>query len=280
MEVCKIVFENSIFAEGLVEHALQRDVVEMASSDGGYYTALEHILSALRKQGDNHSYLSSVGQFEQPNSEASQPKAEFISSCGYIEVPGISGFDESEFTLYIERLRGYIKEMDEMGVEGWIIDLRSNNGGNMQPMIAGIGELFDSEVLGYFISKGGKRYTWGFRGGYYLYNNVVGIGARAMHGIGRKPIALLVGSATASSGEMVLVSFMGNSNTRTFGNHSAGYLTGVTPFKLPCGRILGLATAQVADRNGTVQSGVINPDVVCDEDNALALAIKWIRTQE
>jgi len=49
------------------------------------------------------------------------------------------GVVDSDATLYIHTatLQGMIREMDQMPLRSWVVDLRRNTSGNMFPMLTG-----------------------------------------------------------------------------------------------------------------------------------------------
>jgi C-terminal processing protease CtpA/Prc len=95
------------------------------------------------------------------------------------------------------------------------------------------------------------------------------------------PVALLVSRSTASSGEAVVVSFLGRDRTRTFGLPTAGFSTANQTFGLPDGALLVVTTAVMADRTGRRHGGAIAPDVVTPARSGqdVAAAKAWLTGQ-
>ena len=93
-------------------------------------------------------------------------------------------------------------------------------------------------------------------------------------------IAVLIGPRTGSSGEMTAITFIGQKNTKLFGEPSGGYITANQMFKLSDGSNLLLATSYVADRNQKKYIDRIYPDVVvkaiAGKDEALQIANEWL----
>ena len=100
-----------------------------------------------------------------------------------------------------------------------------------------------------------------------------------------RPVAVLTGGSTASSGEAVLVSFLGAENARTFGAPTAGYATANRTFLLPDGARLAITMAHMADRTGRVHGNTpIAPDTPVSSsgdtgDRVLDTAIAWLTEQ-
>src|SRR5215831_11300683 len=78
-------------------------------------------------------------------------KGEMIDGgIGYITVPWIRTTDPDICTKLADSLQQVIATLDRHGISKWIIDLRSNSGGNCWPMLAGIGPLLGEGICGYF----------------------------------------------------------------------------------------------------------------------------------
>ena len=146
---------------------------------------------------------------------------------------------------------------------GWIVDLRANPGGNMSPMLLGLGPVVGSGVVGYFVDPDSAWTSWYYRAGEAGINLAPsGFRVSAPYELRRPdpPVAVLTGSTTASSGEAIATAFRGRPETRSFGAGTAGLSTGVAGIRLRDGAQIGLATSVFADRTRRVYGGVIEPD--------------------
>ena len=178
---------------------------------------------------------------------------------------------------------------------GWIIDLRGNSGGNMYPMIAGIGFVLGEGRLGYFASAGGTENDWWFyrqgasgetEDGHETIYAKITDSPLALPNL--PPVAILLDSGTASSGEAVAISFIGRTNTRTFGAHTNGLTTANNGFPLPDGAMLFLSTTIEEDRDHQMYPDGVEPDVVLPQrteepsegaDPFLQAAEQWLLSQ-
>ena len=77
---------------------------------------------------------------------------------GYVQVPAFSGSAEAA-TALANDLQRAVMSADQTDPIGWIVDVRGNGGGNMWPMIAGIGPVLGEGVAGYFIDPVGVETT-------------------------------------------------------------------------------------------------------------------------
>jgi len=69
------------------------------------------------------------------------------------------------YQLYADKLHRVVADLQTQKPDGWIIDLRGNLGGNMWPMLAGVGLLAGEGDLGSFESPGGNNQFWYYQDG-------------------------------------------------------------------------------------------------------------------
>lgn len=285
-EFKNIVKKNSIFKSKInwpsIEQNLEKISKGMETSEETG-PAIQYIMKALKEAGDNHSFIDSKETYDKKsisNPTAVEAESKLLDqNIGYIMVPAFSSLSKEVGSSFAEKIQGMIKKLDtENDIKGWIVDLRRNTGGNMYPMITGLGPLTGEGVLGYFTDSKGKH-AWSYKKGesnkttvsnpYFLKNS-------------DKKIAVLIGPMTASSGEATAISFIGKDNVKTFGQPSAGYTSGNRGFKLSDGRNLQLAASYEMDRKGKEYKEKIQPDVLVppsenkSSDEAVTTAKKWI----
>jgi C-terminal processing protease CtpA/Prc len=152
----------------------------------------------------------------------------------------------------------------------------------MHPMLAGLEPLFSSDTLGFLVNIHGEKEAWG-RNELFKKEDPESY-VEIDHPVSfekQLPMAIIYGSATGSSGEIVIISFIGNYKTRSFGQPSFGLTTGNGEFKMPDGSYLFLASTQMADRNATIYSERVTPDVLIEKDESnsnleIDKAIEWL----
>ena len=254
--------------------------------------------SAITLLGDGHSF------FREPSSRGSGSQTQATgqrlgSTVGYVLIPGFSGPDPN---LFATDLQAIIRDVDTVGLCGWIVDLRSNGGGNMWPMLAGIGPILGEGVVGAFIDPDG------FKEEFFYENGAAGLFFRATRGDSLEksidvrvdgtayqllqpspPVAVLTGRSTASSGEAIVTAFRGRPDTRSFGVGTRGLSTANGSFPLSDGARLILTVATFADRTGQLYGGVIEPDEfvggqaatdpASGDDPVVGAAITWLTRQ-
>lgn len=258
--------------------AQARLIASGAKDPHGTYEAITHLLAAL---GDHHSRFLAPNRARAIDANASPGRLGVVSTVvnrhGYLAVPGYIGGNEERKADYVAALRKGFTAKESVDACGWIVDLRSNGGGNMYPMLAGLSPLLGTETLGYFLHQA-NRTPW----------TALAAEPSSARDL-RRPVAVLIGPRTASSGEATLISFIGRPSTRTFGQASGGFSTANSTFPLSDGAVLVITTALMADRNGRVYGGPIAPDqgVGSVADNAQAsitgatidAASQWLDTQ-
>jgi len=188
---------------------------------------------------------------------------------GYVVLPRCSAKDNDGLLLYAADVRRILTDIAAQNPKGWIVDLRGNTGGNMWPMLTGIGPILGDGPAGSFVAADGNV-TWFYQDGKTGTRNPGGVETvslaldeePALRTPAPAPVAVLVDSSTASSAEAITIAFHGRPDTRFFGTHTAGKSTAVQPFKLDDGAELYLTTAIDADRSGKSYPDGFTPDQV------------------
>jgi C-terminal processing protease CtpA/Prc len=170
--------------------------------------------------------------------------------------------------LYAADVRRILTDLSAQNPRGWIIDLRGNTGGNMWPMLTGIGPILGDGAVGSFVAADGNI-TWFYQDGKTGTRDPGGIETVSLTisdtsapAAATGPVAILVDNSTASSAEAITIAFHGRANTRFFGDKTAGKSTAVQPYKLDDGAELYLSTAVDADRSGKPYPDGFTPDQV------------------
>jgi carboxyl-terminal processing protease len=302
-----IMEEKSFRRQSVDWVKLRRVALEQATGAQSPADTYEAIRVALRSLGDRHSFLQlSSADLKAKDKEARarrqdakpaqapgekwppSPYIERHSPSGSMEiidgisiatviVPAFEQTDDGQMHVYAETLRSEVARLAEKRPAGWIVDLRGNLGGNVWPMLAGVGPLAASGTLGAFVDANGNKDSWFVAGD--------GSGVNTHDGKRQifcwtppKPIsfttppivAVLVDRGTASSGEAVAIAFQGSPHSKLLGRPTHGQSTSNEGFPLPDGANLVLTTAVEADRNGRIYIDGIVPDVALAEETGLS----------
>jgi carboxyl-terminal processing protease len=252
-------------------------------------SALHPVLEVLvRRLGDGHSLFIRKGPNR--NSPPIPPGGELAGNrVGYLRVPGFGTADPKQSTAYADAIQNAIRTLEESGVCGWIVDLRNNTGGNMWPMIAGLGPLLGPNPVGWFVRPTGAPEPWTYERGSSLYMGKPLATTTRAHVVRDPdaPVAVLTDGRTASSGEAAVVAFRGRPNTKSFGAATAGMSTGNESFELADGSRLLITTNVYADRTGQRYGMPIAPDVKLPgtpaqptpNDTVAVAARSWVESQ-
>jgi len=228
-------------------------LVSGARSPRDTYGAIHWALRRVNK----HSFLQARG----PGAVAEV----LPGRVGYLRVPARGG----PGVALADSLHLAVGALQDSGVCGWIVDLRGNGGGNMWPMLAGVGPLLGDSIVGRF-GGGPAAQRWLYRRG----------AAGLLHGDGTvetitsvtvpavvpapstAPLALLFDGGTGSSGEAVAVAFLGRANSRSFGTPTAGFATSNRGSRLSDGANMVVTTGYYRDRTGREYPEQLEPDSV------------------
>ena len=83
---------------------------------------------------------------------------------GYVVLPRCSAKDNDGLLLYAADIRRILTDIAAQNPKGWIVDLRGNTGGNMWPMLTGIGPILGDGPAGSFVAADGNI-TWFYQDG-------------------------------------------------------------------------------------------------------------------
>lgn len=280
------IIQNHALNSDKVDWPKVRDIAFMyennAKTPADTYDSISFVLQQL---GDNHSFLVTPDIANQSSNSTVEdyptPIGKLLGNrIGYIAVFEFNAQAKEEVNKFADNIQSLIIELEKQSVCGWIVDLSENLGGNMYPMIAGLGALIGEGELGSFKDAAGHTTTWYYQDGQAGEGNVPH--AKVSHpeflfDPDETPVAVFIGPQTASSGEATAISFRGRPNTLFFGKPSYGLTTGNDVFTLSDGAIIILTTVVELDRTGQEYGGKIVPDV--DTSNAESEAIEWLLAQ-
>ncbi len=253
----------------------------------------ESVVLEVRRQGVDG--VERVALQASPYAVGLLPRSRLLNgSIGYIELPEqLSGGDwgggGEPGQEYAETAQRIIRELEGQGARAWIIDLRRNPGGDMFPMIAGLGPLLGEGTCCYFVGPGGTLQPIGYHNGEASDGQTVWARVEDPYVLARAtpPVAVLIGPLTASSGEFTALALRNRPMTRLFGEPTYGVPTGNETKVLSDGAVLFLTVCLGADRAGETFDGPIPPDEVVPSrwaefghagDTAVSRAIDWIDT--
>lgn len=297
-----IIDEHAVTRAALDWPAYRAAVLEQARGAvtvADAHLAVQFALSAL---GDGHSYFMSPRQMtnlaDRPVGNArtarapTAPRVALLDGgVGYLRLPGIAGGEHEDRVAFAETVQDRIAAVDPGAECGWILDLRDNQGGNVWPMLAGVGPLLGDGQVASSVQPGGElRSVWYEDGkaglGDYVQLRVRGEAYRLRRP--DAPVAVLLNEETASAAEIIALAFVGRPRSRSLGVPTDGAGTATRTFPLSDGAALMLAVASLADRDGRALRGPIEPDEIVagaprsqglDEQEVIRAARRWLETE-
>ena len=300
-EVIEIVEEHSINSNSIDFQKIRRSAYAESKGASTYedcYAAIQSMLFNLR---DAHSYFKTkkeIGEWLSASKTHSIKESITFSgkllnnNIGYIKIKEFNIRDSISSQIYTDSLQQKIRSIDNKKLKGWILDLRENRGGNCWPMLTGLGPLLGNGICGYFIDNNNQKEAW------FYHDGKSGVNSYTIIKTSKKPykllnntnpIAVLTGSNTASSGEVVVAAFHNKNNTKSFGENTAGLSTAPSGFKLSDGAMVFIPTVIYADRKGIAFGKKIKPDKVINfnynmidsaNDPVINGAIDWINKEQ
>lgn len=257
-----IMDKHGIYAQGPEWEKAKAEA--LAAKPSSLEEAQEIVMQAGKVAGGKHTYLMTADEVTENDTFSwEMPTVEMLENhIAFIKLPAFSGNAEDGI-----KYANTVLDVLPDALQGAIIDLRCNRGGNMYPMIAAVHQFLPDDVILRFSSR--KR---PMNINTFFVMQSVGLEKQAVIAC---PVALLTDDWTGSSGEAVLICFRGLENTRTFGAPTAGYCSCNQPFALPGGSQLVLTIGEDIARTGEAFcDDPIAPDVLTEtpfED-----ALEWL----
>ncbi len=206
------------------------------------------------------------------------------SNIAYLRVVGIG--PRTNGPAEAKSIRRAIELMAKKKILHWIVDLRYNGGGNMNPMMEGLAPLVGDGLVGKLVDAESKtQFEWNIKKGSFYYGGFDGTRLPSKVRFATTPkVAVLTSRWTVSSGELVATTFKGRQNTRFFGEETGGYTTNTNWEIINNELILAISTGYFADRNGKVYNSTIPVDesipfeIIEDiqQDGCVTQAKKWL----
>ncbi len=282
-EVATLLQRHSIKRRTIDWTAFRSDIVAAAGAAQSIAQTAPGIRRALELLGDGHSvYVPLRGTaINVPTRTCDAPSIRrpgLPASIGYVRVRQFAGTPAAA-TLFAQQLQDSIRIADRDGLVGWVVDLRGNSGGNMYPMLAGIGPILGEGVHGFFMDADSVGTPFSYRAG------ISASGDTSLHQVSsvyqlKQPnprVAVLTDGWVVSAGEAIAVAFRARPKTRSFGTPTCGLSTGNGTWFLSDTSRLVITAAVLADRTRRVYGEVITPDeVISNPDDAVARAIQWL----
>lgn len=247
-------------------------MIENAKSYEDTYPAIKKALSVC---GGKHSMLMTKSESQSTSDSYDEvlPTVSLNGDIAVIKLPDFLGTAEAG-RKYAKVAEDFIHENRDK-INGVVLDLRGNTGGDMGPMATAVSSLLpDGELMYYHYRSYDVPVT--------LKDGVIsnaGTGGKSLYPDEKLkvPVTILTDGMTASSGEALTLCFRGLENVKTFGAPTAGYTSVNMLYSLYDGAQLYLTVAFDKARTGEIfKETSIEPDVATD--SPLEAALEWLRS--
>lgn len=282
-QVIDIMEANSINKSTIDWSDFRNQVLTRGASAQNVSETDDALELALGLLGDNHSFIRKQDEsfISASNLNCQLSSLETVTvpdNIGYIQISSFFGSDQTAQVAFAEGIQQSISTQDSQDIIGWIVDLRNNSGGNMWPMLAGIGPILGEGTAGFFVGPDYPSIQWYYSFGSAINGNSAIVSLSSPYElINPNPkVAVLLNKAVGSSGEAIAVSFIGRPNTRSFGSETCGLSTANSGFSLSDGSTLFLTVAYMADRNQNSYGVPIVPDVPSTDETIIQEAINYL----
>lgn len=211
---------------------------------------------------------------------------------GYILMPGMLFFDTSAANInqIAQPLYNQIADIKaKHQIEGWILDLRFNTGGNSTPMLLTLYDfLGDNVIWGSLNLRKKMEHKTKLQNGKYIDQSKIAPSINPSGALlDQAKVAVVTGIFTGSSGEVTALAFKGRPNTIFIGENTYGATTGNVMWPLPFEMTMALTTSYDSDRNGNYYEQIVPDITILKQDNYENLlldkkiqeSIKWIRSK-
>lgn len=267
--------KNGIYSGSDEWKSTYEECLKMIENAESYEDTYPAIKKALSVGGGKHSMLMTKSESQDTTESYDEvlPTVSLNGDIAVIKLPDFLGTAEAG-RKYAKVAEDFIHENRDK-INGVVLDLRGNTGGDMGPMATAVSSLLpDGELMYYHYRSYDIPVT--------LKNGVVsnaGTGGKSLYPDEKLkvPVAILTDDMTASSGEALTLCFRGLENTRTFGATTAGYTSVNMLYNMYDGAQLYLTVAFDKARTGEIfKETSIEPDVATD--SPLEAALEWLRS--
>lgn len=270
------------------QRRLLAEAINRATAGHGGWMSAGELRDRSRRTEHTAPVVPAVGAIAEPGGERIDARLGLVSVGPYLPDLGLPrGLQRDAERRHAQRLQDALWQQDDGSRCGWIVDLAENTGGNMWPMLLGVGPLLRGrvdgpDVVGHFFD-GATLQPWRYReGAVWVGDASLLVPDNATRRLRRPdaPVAVLQSGRTASSGEAIVLALRGRPASRSFGTPTMGYSTGNVPLTLVDGSTLLLTTTVMKDRNGIGDGSRIVPDVAAARRaDAMRLAQVWLLSQ-
>ncbi|ULQ54700.1 S41 family peptidase [Flavihumibacter fluvii] len=237
-----------------------------------------------QKPGPEREFSKGIlAEYQKPRSIRIRMLANGIA---YYKMPAVLiGSNQEKMKQWANMLTDSLCKLETQHPRGYIVDLRMNNGGNSEPMWQALKDLIGEENHTY-TADANRKILPDETDSVTVRYRMAALPDRPCSFQKHIPVAVLIGPGTASSGEIMALSFSTRRKTRLFGEPTIGVASVTNGFVIQEKGYLLLTVGYIANaRKEILSSYYIQPDVfVKSDDNysepekdvTVQAALKWL----
>jgi carboxyl-terminal processing protease len=285
-KIYRLIDENFYYRDRINGRSYFKDFRKKfleAPGDDKAYAVLKEMMHSL--EGKHCGFLTphQVDSLSNPLKPVFPSGKIIDNNIAMIELPACMVSQDLSIS-YVDTMQQVISRLDKFHPDGWIIDLRNNNGGSASAMLAALHAFFPNGTILYGSGRDGNTRMAIEDGIYKQYSREkisYSFQSRRKTTLSdpKAPVVVLTSRRTGSAAEMVVIAFRGLPNVMTMGEKTAGVPTGNVSFILSDGALLYITRAIFSDLNGVSYTGPIIPDREIKVDNDAVVyssATGWI----
>lgn len=307
-ETLDIMQKNSLYADRLDWTAIRDTVSKKVATAKNNKEVEGALVWAFSQLKDKHGFYAGADTFyrytpvpAEPDrlskgikDEYQKPRSVKIkmldNQIAYYKMPAVLiGSNTKKMKEWANILSDSLCKIAAQNPKAFILDLRMNNGGNSEPMHQTLKQLVGEKNRIYVADSNLKiikeKKTVEKDSAEIAYQ-LAGIPDRVCQLNSKLPVAVLIGQGTASSGEIVALSFTTRPNTKLFGERTAGVANVTNGYQIQNKGYMLLSHLYVANAKKRVLSEeFIDPDVYVksndnyneiEKDITVQAAIQWL----
>ena len=270
-EAFQAIEEQAYYAESVDWSALRAEVFERTAQVTDINELHIQIQYALGKLRDDHSHMMTPEMAQEYWTGESfmdfpEPWGELVDGrYGYIWMGGFASGSQEVTDDYASRLQQEVIDLDRQAPCAWVVDLRENNGGDIYAMVAGLGEVIGDGLVMQAVNRHGETdFQLHYRdGGAWVGDEVYAQAGDPGFSLSapERPVLVLIGRGTRSSGEALSLAFRGDPYATLMGHETSGMTSSNSRIELSDGALLFVTSSLIMDPNGQVYGGTIQPDI-------------------
>lgn len=300
-----ILKQNSLYGKKVDWKKVEKEVYAKAAGSKSTEDAFNALIVAFEATGDKHAgYYSGNKKFQIPHTElmarysdslkanwARGPRIlnKMVGNVAYINIPTMAVGKQEDIDKYANWVYDAVVGLAKNNPKGWIIDVRSNAGGNIRPMMAGLAMFFPDGLMSYYIDRDGNAVEpSSIANGEFQMGGITQASIKnKIASMSTAKVAVLIGPGTASSGEGVASNFRQRKNSRLFGQDTGGFANSTLGFTFNNNQTYFLiSTHYIGDRNKKALAEFVAPHEKItgveayndlEKDSAIQAAMKWIQ---